>query len=311
MATPAAIATLRGKGISGDRIDEFKAAFALFDFDSGGTITPEKLGLILNDKFGQNYSADDLKYMLRQFGDENQVDFVQFATSMHEKMSDPRYNEAFGDAFDLFDTQKSGELTKSDLLDGMMKLGESITEPEAEEMLKTAKKKDDFVRTMTAAAAGGGGLGSGAPAAAPAAAGPAAAGPAGPAARPGPAAPGARPGGAGPAAPGGPPRPGGASVLPLSHAGSPLALFLSSPRCPRRRPFALGSSPLRPRAFRLPVQAHPVAQGPRPRPDQLEGRGPQVRASYSRVKGARCLPRSDDASVTGAYHAQTMRPCPV
>jgi Ca2+-binding EF-hand superfamily protein len=30
-------------------------------------------------------------------------------------LQDPRYNEAFGDAFDLFDTHKTGELTKEDL----------------------------------------------------------------------------------------------------------------------------------------------------------------------------------------------------
>ena len=44
--------------------------------------------------------------MLAQFGEGGEVDFFAFASTLHEKMADPRYNEAFGDAFDLFVTDK-------------------------------------------------------------------------------------------------------------------------------------------------------------------------------------------------------------
>jgi Ca2+-binding EF-hand superfamily protein len=297
------IARLRDKGLSADKIDEYKAAFDLFDFDGTGRITAgalrahaavplylpglrgsshtalalgavtsaccvalrcsrgssmrsalscthrraaflhahpmhanvrvvalllwhafqprhdapaDKLGYVLNTKFGQNFGGEDLNYMLRQFGDSGDVDFYTFAVSLHEKMGDPRYSEAFGDAFDLFDVAKTGELTREDLQTGMAKLGENLTESEAAEMLKIAKKKDDFVRAMVQGGGGGGGAGgsSGGAAGAPAAAGgaPAAAGAAPSAgAAAGPAAP------TGPAAPmvpgipmGGPPRPAGA-----------------------------------------------------------------------------------------------------
>ena len=97
--------------------------------------------------------------MLRQFSsraaDTGEVDFSAFATSMHEKMADARFNEAFGDAFDLFDSNKSGELSKVELMTGMSMLGETLTEAEADEMLKIAKKKDDFVRAMSHSLAGG------------------------------------------------------------------------------------------------------------------------------------------------------------
>ena len=78
--------------------------------------------------------------MLRQFTDKETVDFVSFATSLHEKISDTRYHEAFGDAFDLFDTGMKGELGADDLIDGMAKLGENLTTVEAEEMIKIAAK---------------------------------------------------------------------------------------------------------------------------------------------------------------------------
>ena len=78
--------------------------------------------------------------MLRQFSDKGAVDFVAFASSLNDKIADPRYYEAFGDAFDLLDTSMRGELTKDDLISGMQKLGENLTSDEAEEMLKIAAK---------------------------------------------------------------------------------------------------------------------------------------------------------------------------
>jgi len=186
------VAALKAKGIPADKIDEYKAAFDMFDPDRSGKITVDKLAHLMNETFGQSFSTDDLRYMLQQFHESAEVNFSAFASTLHDKMGDPRFNEAFGDAFDLFDTTRTGELSKDDLQSGMLKLGERLTDAEAEEMLKIAKKKDEFVRSMTSAVAagsGGGGGGGSAPSAAPAAAAPA--------------------GGAGPAGPGaGPPRPG-------------------------------------------------------------------------------------------------------
>lgn len=178
------------KGLPQTKIDEYKAAFDLFDPERQGVITVEKLSRLLNDTFGQAYGADDLKYMLQQFDDTGVVDFFSFASTLHEKMGDPRYNEAFGDAFDLFDTGKIGELSRDDLQSGMLKLGERLTDAEAEEMLKVAKKKDDFVRAMsnavaaTASSGAGAGSSSSTSSAAPASAGSGGAPSAGPA-RPG------------------------------------------------------------------------------------------------------------------------------
>jgi hypothetical protein len=154
--------------------------------------------------------------MIRQFAPEGAgdaaiasgVDFVAFASALHAKIGDARYSEAFGDAFDLFDVGKSGELTRADILDAMSKLGETMTEAEAEELLKVAKKKDDFVRTMVAAAAGTGASGGAGAAATPAAATPAAGGGATPAAAAAPSGGAPRPG-APPAAPGAMARPPG------------------------------------------------------------------------------------------------------
>lgn len=235
---------LKEKGIGQDKIEEYKAAFDMFDTDRSGKITVAKLGGILNDRFGQNFSQDDLGYMLRQFGEpgsgaaDNGVDFISFAISLHEKLNDARFNEAFGDAFDLFDVTKSGELTRDDLQNGLSKLGETLTDAEADEMIKVAKKKDEFVRAMSNAATGGIASSSGGAAAAAGGAGPAAG--AGPRpSMPGPAAPGGMPSG-------GPPRPAGGPAMP---AGGP-------PR-PPGAPASPGGMPAAPRPGGLPMPPRP------------------------------------------------------
>ena len=143
-------AALLRQGIPKDKVDEYAAAFSLFAESRGGgagaghSITLESLRRMLS-KFGQDFPEDDLKYMLRQFssraGETGEVDFAAFATSMHEKMADARFNEAFGDAFDLFDSNKSGELSKVELMTGMSMLGENLTEAEADEVRRAADER--------------------------------------------------------------------------------------------------------------------------------------------------------------------------
>jgi Ca2+-binding EF-hand superfamily protein len=248
MANQAGIAAtveLAKLGLSADKIDEFKAAFNVF---SGGDdrITVGRLRVMLNDNFAQTYSEEDLRYMLSQFGDSsNGVDFLSFAKSMNDKMGDVRFNEAFGDAFDLFDVLGKAELDESSLRDGMKKLGEELTDSEVNELLKIAKKKDDFVRTMTTSLSAAPAAGSSSPAATPSAA--ASVGAATPAAmgggapRPGPGGPGAggppRPGGAPGPAEGGPPRPGGA---PAAAGGPPRPGGPAGPPRPGGAPAAPG-----------------------------------------------------------------------
>jgi Ca2+-binding EF-hand superfamily protein len=102
------VSRCKAAGIPADRVEEYKAAWTLFSPDLNSTLSTDALGRLLNDTFGCAYTPDDLEYMLKQFGDGGRVDFVSFASSLHAKLSDSRYNEAFGDAFDLLDTNKTG-----------------------------------------------------------------------------------------------------------------------------------------------------------------------------------------------------------
>lgn len=53
MANP--IARLEKEGMSKDKIEEYMAAFELFDTDRSGVITTAKLKAVLNDQFGRHW----------------------------------------------------------------------------------------------------------------------------------------------------------------------------------------------------------------------------------------------------------------
>eukprot|EP01138_Halocafeteria_seosinensis_P002811 gb/GECG01002872.1/.p1 GENE.gb/GECG01002872.1/~~gb/GECG01002872.1/.p1 ORF type:complete len:251 (+),score=50.15 gb/GECG01002872.1/:1-753(+) len=148
MASEDDLRRLKEAGIPADKVDEYMAAFEMFDTNRQGKITHSMLKEVLNGQFGQTFSDEDIDYMLKQFSDDGQVTFEKFAKSLSEKMANPAYDEAFADAFDLLDSDKQGTLTKEKLQEGMKKLGENLTDEEADEMLKVASTKDDFVKLM-------------------------------------------------------------------------------------------------------------------------------------------------------------------
>ncbi|KAA0173437.1 hypothetical protein FNF27_05077 [Cafeteria roenbergensis] len=146
----ATLAALNKDGINKDKAEEYHAAFRVFT--RGSEIRVENLRAVLEGSFGASYTESDYQYMLRQFSGDQDTDVVTFpvfAKSMHSKMGNPAYNEAYGDAFDLL-LKESGdvELTAGLLKEGMAKLGEDLTDAEAAEMVKAASKKNEFVKLM-------------------------------------------------------------------------------------------------------------------------------------------------------------------
>ena len=57
------------------------------------------------------------------------IDFVQFAMTLHKNMGG--WSDAYGDAYDMIDTEKKGVVTRDGLQGFMNKLGENLTNEEA------------------------------------------------------------------------------------------------------------------------------------------------------------------------------------
>jgi len=137
-------------GLGSELLEGFKAMFTIFDADGAGSISKENLRDFYA-KFGVTFSDDDLAYLLRTFNaadpDKQTIDFNDFAKTLDAR-SRRISRDAFADAFDMFNTSKTGKLTKDELVKAMGSLGEVVTEEEAEEMLQVASSKDSFIATL-------------------------------------------------------------------------------------------------------------------------------------------------------------------
>ncbi len=136
-------------GLSPELLDGFRSMFSIFDASGSGKITSDNLRDFYA-KFGVTFSDDDLQYLMRTFNGgaagADSIRFDDFAKTLDAKSRISR--DAFADAFDMFNTSKSGSLTKGELMQAMGCLGEAITEEEAEEMLQVASSKDAFIATL-------------------------------------------------------------------------------------------------------------------------------------------------------------------
>jgi Ca2+-binding EF-hand superfamily protein len=100
--------------------------------------------------------------MISEFAGDGKtmIDFQTFATKMNGKKD--MWGSAFGDAFDLIDSDKTGKISKEKLKAVMLTLGEKLTDEEAEEMVKVGGgSKQAFITALSGDLGGGGGGGGG------------------------------------------------------------------------------------------------------------------------------------------------------
>ena len=96
--------------------------------------------------------------MISEFAGDGKtmIDFQTFATKMNGKKD--MWGSAFGDAFDLIDSDKTGKISKEKLKAVMLTLGEKLTDEEAEEMVKVGGgSKQAFITALSGDLGGGGG----------------------------------------------------------------------------------------------------------------------------------------------------------
>merc|ERR1719364_87925 len=133
-----------GVNLTEDQIEEFKEAFALFDKDGDGTITAEELGVVMRS-LGRKPTKEELKSMIAECDDDGsgQIEFPEFLSLMASKLQDTDSVEEMRETFAVFDRDKSGSVSASELKHVMNNLGEQVTIEEVEEMIKEADADGD------------------------------------------------------------------------------------------------------------------------------------------------------------------------
>ncbi|VAH92819.1 neo-calmodulin-like [Triticum urartu] len=142
--------------LSKEQIDEFRAAFNLFDKDGDGTITTKELGTVMRS-LGQRPSEEELREMIAEVDTDGNgvVDFSEFLTLLDRKMRGAE--DELREAFRVFDQDKDGFISLDEFRHVMVKLGERLSDEELAEMLREADLDGDgqinyseFARVMMA-----------------------------------------------------------------------------------------------------------------------------------------------------------------
>lgn len=127
-----------------ETIKEYREAFALFDTDGDGAITLEELGAFMK-RMGLAPSDADLRRMIGEVdADQNGViDFAEFVTLMARKMNNADKENEIREAFNVYDKDRSGKISKQDLLATMRALGAQLSEEDADRMIREADSNGD------------------------------------------------------------------------------------------------------------------------------------------------------------------------
>ncbi|XP_066975123.1 uncharacterized protein [Macrobrachium rosenbergii] len=131
-------------GLTDDLVAEFKEAFMLFDKDEDGMITTAELGVVLRS-LGQRPSEKEIKKLVARVETttDGVIEFNEFLQMMSKKMKDTSNQDELKEAFMVFDKNKSGYLSSTELRHVMTSLGEKMSEQEVEDMIKDASPNGD------------------------------------------------------------------------------------------------------------------------------------------------------------------------
>jgi calmodulin len=130
--------------LSEEQIEEFKEAFSVFDKDGDGTITLDELSIVMKS-LGRNATREELKAMIAEVDDDGsgEIEFDEFLRLMTSKINDGDTVEEMREAFLVFDRDRSGSVTASELKHVMNNFGETVTDEEVEAMIQQADADGD------------------------------------------------------------------------------------------------------------------------------------------------------------------------
>ncbi|XP_039683274.1 calmodulin-2/4 isoform X2 [Medicago truncatula] len=121
-----------------------------------GCITIEELGTAIRS-LDENPTLEVLQIMMNEVDTDRNgtIEFREFLNLMARKLKESEAEEEFKEAFRVFDKDKDGYISPSELRSVLSTIGEKVTDEELEQMIKTADLDGDglvdyqeFVRMM-------------------------------------------------------------------------------------------------------------------------------------------------------------------
>jgi len=127
-----------------EEINEYKAAFNLFDKNQDGQIEPEELGCLMRS-LGQNFSNADLKGITKEITNNNSfsVEFHEFLDIMAKNRRQKDDFSKLIQAFKYFDRDNSGFINLNEFRHIITTIAEKLTQDEINKLEEIAKVDAD------------------------------------------------------------------------------------------------------------------------------------------------------------------------
>eukprot|EP00095_Tigriopus_kingsejongensis_P012274 maker-scaffold577_size191314-snap-gene-0.34 protein:Tk12274 transcript:maker-scaffold577_size191314-snap-gene-0.34-mRNA-1 annotation:"striated muscle-like" len=127
-----------------EQTNEFRRAFDLFDNDGSGTISSRELIQAMQN-LNLKPREEEIQNIVRQIDSDSggTIDFLEFLSLMGNKMKAMKKEEDVVQVFRIFDRDRNGYITASELRFAMNQLGYPIDQNEAKRMIQDADKNGD------------------------------------------------------------------------------------------------------------------------------------------------------------------------
>lgn len=128
--------------------DEYKEAFALFDKDSDGKITKAEFIKII-DAIGLEGSKKRADEMLKDIGSPENIVFEDFRAMFVNRMKLPHKKKDIIDAFEIFDTEKTGQILDQEIRLIFTQMNSILEPAELDRLIKECEPDEKGLLTYT------------------------------------------------------------------------------------------------------------------------------------------------------------------
>ncbi len=126
-----------------EEINEYKAAFTLFDIDNNGTLDEQELGSLMRS-LGQNFSNAELKEITKDMNNKKiNLEFHEFLEIMAEYRKENDDKSKLIKAFRYFDRNNTGYIEFQEFKHVLTSIAEKLNHDEIEKLEEIARADQD------------------------------------------------------------------------------------------------------------------------------------------------------------------------